>query len=112
MPRASVGLSSAPPGTLPADLTSFVGRRESLEEIRRAFTAGRLVTLTGMGGVGKTRLALRAGALLRRAFSDGVWLVDLSVVQDPALVPQAAITALGIQATQARQPLGVLVDHL
>jgi predicted ATPase/DNA-binding CsgD family transcriptional regulator len=112
MHPASVKVTTAPSGTLPADLTSFVGRRQILDEIRRMFTAGRLVTLTGMGGVGKTRLALRAGGLLRRAFRDGVWLIDLSVVKHAVLVPQAAISALGVEANQARPPLDVLVDHL
>ena len=64
-------------GNLPAELTSFVGRRGELAEVRRLLAGSRLVTLTGIGGVGKTRLALRAAAELRRAFRDGVWLVRL-----------------------------------
>jgi hypothetical protein len=63
-------------GNLPAELTSFVGRRGELAEVRRLLAGSRLVTLTGVGGVGKTRLAVRAAAGLRRAFRDGVWLVQ------------------------------------
>jgi non-specific serine/threonine protein kinase len=59
-------------GNLPVELTSFVGRRGELAEVKRLLTGSRLVTLTGIGGVGKTRLALRAAAELRRAFRDGV----------------------------------------
>ncbi|GAA2253653.1 hypothetical protein GCM10010430_41750 [Kitasatospora cystarginea] len=61
-------------GSLPADLTSFVGRRRELDEVRRLLSAARLVTLTGVGGVGKTRLALRAAAELWPGFPDGVWV--------------------------------------
>ena len=64
-------------GNLPAELTSFVGRRDELAEVRRLLAGSRLVTLIGVGGVGKTRLALRAAAGLARAFRGGVWLVRL-----------------------------------
>jgi len=64
-------------GNLPAELTSFVGRRGEVAEVRRLLGESRLVTLTGAGGVGKTRLALRAAAGLSRAFPDGVWLIRL-----------------------------------
>ena len=73
-------------GYLPAELTSFVGRRGELAEVKRLLSVSRLVTLTGIGGVGKTRLALRAAAGLQRAFRDGVWLVQLDQVRDQALV--------------------------
>ncbi|WP_236796907.1 LuxR C-terminal-related transcriptional regulator [Amycolatopsis sp. GM8] len=93
------------PGNLPAELTSFVGRRSELSEAKRLLTGSRLVTLTGMGGVGKTRLALRAGAGLRRAFPDGVWFVRLDEVSDPALVPGAIAAALGVSGE-------MLMEHL
>src|SRR5215469_18440227 len=76
-------------GNLPAELTSFVGRRGELAEVRRLLADSRLVTLTGIGGVGKTRLALRAAAGLQRAFHDGAWLVQLDQVHDQTLVAQA-----------------------
>jgi hypothetical protein len=84
-------------GNLPAELTSFVGRRDELAEVRRLLAGSRLVTLTGLGGVGKTRLALRAAAELRRAFRDGVWLVQLDQLRDEALVAQVVAGALGLQ---------------
>ncbi len=73
-------------GNLPAELTSFVGRRRELDEVKRLLGESRLVTLTGVGGTGKTRLALRAGAELRRAFRDGVWFVDLTQLRDTGLL--------------------------
>ncbi|GAB3135438.1 LuxR C-terminal-related transcriptional regulator [Microbispora hainanensis] len=94
-------------GNLPADLTSFVGRRRELAEIRRLLSVSRLVTLTGVGGVGKTRLALRAAAEQRRAF-DSVWLVDLSTVTDPALVAETVAATMGIRDESAGCPMDAL----
>lgn len=84
-------------GNLRAELTSFVGRRSELAELRRLSSSARLVTLVGVGGVGKTRLALRAAEELRRAFPDGVWLVELEALDDPGLVAQAVAEALGMR---------------
>ena len=84
-------------GNLPAELTSFVGRCGELAEVRRLLAGSRLVTLTGVGGVGKTRLALRAAAELRRSFPGGVWLVRLDQLREEALVAQAVAGALGLQ---------------
>jgi predicted ATPase/DNA-binding CsgD family transcriptional regulator len=86
-------------GNLPAELTSFVGRRHELGEAKRLLATARLVTLTGAGGVGKTRLALRVAADVRRAFPDGVWLVELADVGDPHLVPNTVATAFGLRGT-------------
>ncbi len=83
------------PSGLPAELTSFVGRRPELREVKRLLATTRLLTLTGSGGAGKTRLALRAAADMSRGFPDGAWLVSLAPVQDPLLVPQAVFSALG-----------------
>lgn len=94
-------------GNLPADVTSFVGRRRELAEIRRLLSASRLVTLTGVGGVGKTRLALRAAAEQRRAF-DSVWLVDLSTVTDPALVAETVAATMRVRDESAASPLKAL----
>jgi non-specific serine/threonine protein kinase len=99
-------------GNLPAELTSFVGRRYELAEVRRLLAGSRLVTLTGIGGVGKTRLALRAAAGLRRAFPDGVWLVRLDQLRDEALVAQAVAGALGLQARSGSAPEEALADYL
>jgi len=99
-------------GNLPAELTSFVGRRGELAEVRRLLAGSRLVTLTGVGGVGKTRLALRAAAGLRRAFRDGVWLVQLDQVRDEALVAQAVAGVVGLQDRAGFSPEAALADYL
>ncbi|MFI0242666.1 AfsR/SARP family transcriptional regulator [Streptomyces sp. NPDC016845] len=99
-------------GNLPAELTSFVDRQRELSEIGKLVPATRLVTLTGVGGVGKTRLALRAALNLRPGFSDGVWLVELAGLSDPELVEHTVATALGIQDQSGRIPLSALVRHL
>ncbi len=99
-------------GNLPAELTSFVGRRGELAEVKRLLAESRLVTLAGIGGVGKTRLALRAAAELRRAFRDGVWLVQLDQLRDQALVAQAVAAALGLQDRAGYAPAAALADYL
>jgi non-specific serine/threonine protein kinase len=84
-------------GNLPAEVTSFVGRRHEVTGVRRLLSASRLVTLTGAGGVGKTRLARRVGGEMRRAFPDGVWFVELAELRDPDLVAVTVAGALGIR---------------
>jgi len=88
-------------GALPAELTSFVGRRHELHETRRLISAGRMLTLTGAGGVGKTRLALRTAAEVRRTFPDGVWFVELAALQDPQLVPHTVANTLELRQFSA-----------
>ena len=83
-------------GNLPAQPTSLVGRDELIEELADALRTNALVTLTGLGGVGKTRLALEIAAELAAEFRDGVWLVELAAVGDPASVPAAIAAVLGI----------------
>jgi predicted ATPase len=97
---------------LPAEVTSFVGRRRETLELKRMLTAARLVTLTGSGGVGKTRLALRVATDLRRAFGDGVWLVELDKIHDPALVVHTIATTLGVRGESGRCALAVLREAL
>jgi predicted ATPase len=84
------------PGNLPEQVTSFVGRQREVAELVGVVGAHRLVTLTGAGGVGKTRLALQVGAELAGAFDDGVWLVELAPVGDPGAVADAVATALRV----------------
>lgn len=83
-------------GNLPADLTSFVGRRREIAEVKRLLRRHRLVTLTGGPGMGKTRLALRVAGQPCRAFPDGVWLVELTALDDPRFLDQTVMDALGM----------------
>jgi predicted ATPase/DNA-binding CsgD family transcriptional regulator len=99
-------------GNLPAPTTAFVGRSRELDEVRQLLSSARLVTLTGVGGVGKTRLALRVAADLQRAFSDGAWLVELAPLDDSALVAQTVATTIGVRDQTARWQVAVLADHL
>jgi DNA-binding SARP family transcriptional activator len=86
----------APPGNLPTPLTSFVGRHAELAEASRLLRRSRLVTMTGPGGSGKTRLAMELARTSPGAFPDGVWLVELAAVSDPAMVAQSLAAALGL----------------
>ncbi len=108
---------------MPVELTSFVGRRRELGEVKRLLGASRLVTLTGMGGTGKTRLAARAAGELRRAFPDGVWFVDLTAlgapellvveVQNPDVLAYLVMGALGLRDQPgAGSPVEQLVRYL
>jgi predicted ATPase/DNA-binding CsgD family transcriptional regulator len=93
-------------------VTSFVGRRRELGEIRKQLTTARLVSLVGPGGVGKTRLALRAASDLGRGFADGAWAVELADVRDAALVTNAVLAALDLRDQTATEPLRLLVTYL
>jgi non-specific serine/threonine protein kinase len=101
-----------PLGNLPAEVSSFVGRRRELSEVRRLLSTTRLLTLTGVGGVGKTRLALRAAASLQRSFANGAWLVELAGLPDPSLVPQAVADALGLAIESPRGQHEQLAEFL
>ncbi len=99
-------------GNLPAEVTSFVGRRAEIAEVKRLLSRSRLVTLTGVGGVGKTRLALRVAEQARRSFADGVWLVELAKLQDMRLLPDLVASTLGIADQTVRDRVEVLADFL
>ncbi len=99
-------------GNLPPELTSFIGRERDLAQVRHLLDAHRLVTLTGSGGVGKTRLALRVASELRSEFSDGAWWVDLEPVTDEALVTPAVATALGVHVGAAGSTTQALSEWL
>jgi predicted ATPase/DNA-binding SARP family transcriptional activator len=115
-PEASAG----PPGNLPAPVSSFVGRLAELAEARQSLRRSRLVTLTGPGGSGKTRLAVELARASLESFPDGVWLVELEAVSDPAAVPTSLAAALGIGesvslggAGETARPLtDKLIDYL
>src|ERR671920_1608680 len=101
-----------PPHNLPSELSSFVGREEELTEVKRLLEDNRLLTLTGSGGCGKTRLALAAASELVEGFEDGVWFVELASLADPSLVPQSVAYALGVREQPGRSPTEALSDYL
>src|ERR687897_558540 len=102
----------ARPSNLPPQLTSFVGREEEIAEVERLLGRTRLLTLTGPGGSGKSRLALRVATELLPQYRDGSCFVDLSPVTDPALVPAAVANALGVPESPERPILDGVKDHL
>jgi predicted ATPase len=104
--------SERAPNNLPAQLTSFVGREDELAVLRTLVAETRLVTLTGSGGCGKTRLATELGATALGQHPDGVWLVDLAPIVDVDHVASAALRALGLREDQTRDPVDVLAGHL
>ncbi len=97
---------------LPAELSSFIGREDELKDIRSLVESARLVTLTGAGGSGKTRLGLQVAADLLDDTDDGVWLVELASVTDPDAVPAAIAAVLGVVSQPGRSALDTLVDAL
>lgn len=90
-------MTDLPAQRMPAEVTSFVGRRNDVASIRQIFAGSRLVTLTGIGGVGKTRLAMRAAGEMRRAFADDVCFLSLTSLTSPEFLAQAVMDALGIE---------------
>jgi predicted ATPase/DNA-binding CsgD family transcriptional regulator len=106
------GRATATRGNLPAELTSFIGRRHQIQEIKSVLTAARLVTLVGPGGIGKTRLALRTATDLRRGIPDGVWLVEFAGLRDAELVTKAVMTSLGLRDESSRWPVSRLIEYV
>jgi predicted ATPase/class 3 adenylate cyclase/DNA-binding CsgD family transcriptional regulator len=100
------------PNNLPLQMTSFIGRENEIVEIRRLLAGHRLVTLTGSGGTGKTRLALQVASQVFRKFLNGAWLVELAPLVDPTLVPKTVASALGVPETAGRDIRDSLVDFL
>lgn len=97
---------------LPMQLTSFIGREAEMSQIGALLTDARLLTLTGAGGCGKTRLALQVGADVLDRFPDGIWLVDLSSVADPELVGSAIAAALSIRELPGQELIDTLIRQL
>jgi predicted ATPase/DNA-binding SARP family transcriptional activator len=108
-PRPEVRAGSGP-NNIPASLTSFVGRRHERSEVEGLLRSARLLTLTGIGGCGKTRLALEVAGGLASAYPDGVRLVELAPLSEAALVPQAVADALGVREEPGRKVEATLVD--
>jgi predicted ATPase/DNA-binding CsgD family transcriptional regulator len=104
--------SERPLHNLPVELSSFVGREKELAEAKRLLGNCRLLTLTGSGGCGKTRLALAAARKLVGGFEGGVWMVELAPLADPSLLPQAAASVLGVREQPGRSTTETLADYL
>jgi predicted ATPase/class 3 adenylate cyclase len=100
------------PNNLPGQLTSFVGREREIKQVKDLLQGARLLTLTGPGGTGKTRLALQVAAELVDQFREGVWFVDLSSLADPGLVVQAMARTLSLRDTGERPGRELLRDYL
>ncbi len=97
---------------LPAQLTSFVGRQEQLTQLQGLLSENRLLTLTGAGGAGKTRLAIEVAGRLSGEFDDGVWCVDLAPIADPELVPLTVARALGLPDQPGRSTMDTLTRFI
>jgi len=109
---AALRSMDARPNNLPPQLTSFVGRRRELDEVKQSIAETRLLTLTGPGGAGKTRLALQAASELLRSFEDGAFFVALAPIADPGLVVPSIVHALDLPEATDRSPTESIVDHL
>ena len=97
---------------IPAQMTSFIGRETEMAENKQTLSEHRLVTLTGSGGSGKTRLSLEVGTECLNQFSNGVWLAELAPVTDPTLVPQTLLSIFNLREDSHRSVLEVLIDYL
>ncbi|MSP13036.1 MAG: hypothetical protein EXR62_08760 [Chloroflexi bacterium] len=101
-----------PRHNLPAQLTSFIGREKEIAAVKGLLARARLVTLTGVGGTGKTRLGLQVAGTLLDSFPQGVWLVELAPLSDPALLPHTVATALGLRLEPGQPLVKALTDYL
>ncbi|MFG2828428.1 ATP-binding protein [Streptomyces sp. NPDC048434] len=112
--RSSPARLRAPgrPGNLPAELNGFIGRHDELAALARQLESARLVTLTGLGGVGTSRLARHGAAILQDRFCDGVWLVELAALREPHLLDHVVAEALGVNDHTGRPVRAALCDHL
>jgi predicted ATPase/DNA-binding XRE family transcriptional regulator/Tfp pilus assembly protein PilF len=112
-PERSVdSFANKPRTNLPTSLTSFIGREKELDEITKLIAKNRLVTLTGVGGIGKTRLSIQVASGLFNERPNGTWLVELAPLSDPALVPHTITSTLGLIEQSGRSPLAILTDFL
>ena len=102
----------AAPHNLPAELTTFIGREREIAQVSEFLSRTRLLTLTGAGGSGKSRLALHVATAVLEDFPDGAWIVELASLADPALVPQGVASALSVPEQPGRAPADTLVEAL
>src|SRR5436190_6592471 len=101
-----------PSNNLPLQLTSFIGREREIATVKAQLTRSRLVTLTGAGGSGKTRLAIQVAADLLESIAGGVWFVDLAPLSEESVLPQAVLAALGVPEAPARPIMETLTEFL
>jgi predicted ATPase/DNA-binding CsgD family transcriptional regulator len=106
------GRSSGPRGGIRVELSGFVGRRAELGRVRAVLAGARLVTLTGPGGIGKTRLAVQAATELRRSFRDGAWMAELAGLRDPGLLAPEVARAFSLRDQSAGWAVATLADSL
>jgi len=100
------------PNNLPAQLTTFIGREKEIAEIKASLNSARLVTLTGSGGTGKTRLSIEVGTQVLANFSNGVWLIELAPLSDPAQIIPALAQAFGLQELPFNPLANIVADYL
>jgi hypothetical protein len=102
----------ARPNNLPVQLTSFIGRKKEIEKVKELLTNTHLLTLTGPGGAGKTRLSLQVGADVIDDFANGVWIVELASLNDPVLLPQEILKELGVKEETKKTSEETLIQYL
>jgi predicted ATPase/DNA-binding XRE family transcriptional regulator len=112
IPCPPTRFSNKPITNLPAQLTTFIGREKEQADIKMLIAKDRLVTLTGSGGVGKTRLSIRVGEQALQYYADGVWLVEFASILDPLLVPRTTAIAIGLRDEPQRPVIDMLSDYL
>jgi predicted ATPase/DNA-binding XRE family transcriptional regulator len=112
LPTQTISLSNKSITNLPAPLTTFIGRKKEQSDVVRLVDKHRLVTLTGPGGVGKTRLALKVSKEVLGNYVDGVWLVELAPILDPLIVPRITAIAIGLRDEPQRPVIDMLSDYL
>ena len=105
-------LADRGPNNLPSQLTSFIGRRRERAEVRRLFGSARIVTLSGTGGSGKTRIAIQVAMDMLTDQPEGAWFVELETLDDPTFVPQSVASVLGVQEEPGRPLLATLSEYI
>jgi predicted ATPase len=98
------------PNNLPIQMTSFIGREHEIAEVKHALAKTRLVTLTGSGGTGKTRLSLQVATEILDRFKDGIWFIELAPITDPELMPNAVANTLGVREQSGQRIITTLID--
>src|SRR6476469_5926809 len=100
------------PKNLPTPLSSFIGREREIADVKHLISISRLVTLTGPGGCGKTRLAIQVASKVADAYADGAWWVELAALADETLVPQAVAQTLSVHEVPNKPLRVTLTEHL